>query len=323
MNSILKLDSLTKKYHNRAVVDNLSFDIMEGDLYGFLGPNGAGKTTTLSMLLGLIKPDFGTFRIFNKPEEQLKDIKKEIGALIEFPAFYDHLSAEKNLSLFLKFYDNLPKNHINDLLEIVDLTKFSKTKVGHFSQGMKQRLWIAQSMIGNPRFLILDEPTNGLDPEGNYDIWKVLKNFVNEKKSTILISSHLLNEIEEGCNKVCIISEGKKIASGYVSDLLRDITSGIEIIIENSETDKVLNFFKKFKNITIDKINKTSEGLYLTLSNNNDNDPAKINYDLNIAGFRVRSFHLLKKSLKEYFLDIITNSKERKQFNEKQKNIIR
>lgn len=312
MPQILTLNSLTKKYGKKTVVNNLSFEVEKGDLFGFLGPNGAGKTTTLSMLLGLVKPTSGTFNIFGYSNDNLYKIKNNIGALIESPAFYDYLTAEQNLNLFTKFYSNIPKNHVDELLELVDLQKVQGTKVGTFSQGMKQRLWIAQALIGYPELLILDEPTNGLDPEGTYDIWRVFKQLVKEKNITILISSHLLHEIEENCNKVCIIADGKKIECGFVLELLHNLASMIEIEIENCDEEKLNKIFSSHKEIVI-KEKRNDNGLTIIRINLLGTiSPSKINQELNFSGFSVKSFRTVKKTLKEYFLDIVANIKEGK-----------
>lgn len=306
----LKVDSLCKKYGRRFVVDNFSFEVEQGDLYGFLGPNGAGKTTTLSVLAGLIKPTSGRFEYFGKTAS-LKESKKDIGFVIESPSFYDYLTARQNLKLFLRFYDGIKKNHEMEIIETVGLSNFANVKVGTFSQGMKQRLWIGQALISNPKLLILDEPTNGLDPEGNYEVWSLLRKLVRERGATILISSHLLTEIEEGCNKACIISEGKKIASGSVAELLANQTGDIEIEIEKPDFDKIDAYFISHPEIDITS-KKRLENLYCLKISSKNIEAAKLNYELNSAGFSVRSFRLMKKTLKEYFLDITSNNDERK-----------
>jgi len=315
MNEILVLNSLTKRFGRKVAVDNLSFEVAEGDLFGFLGPNGAGKTTTLSMLTGLIKPTSGSFSIFNVTYANLHKIKKQIGVLIETPAFYDYLSAENNLKIFARLHPN--HFNIEELLEMVNLKEYMKMKVATFSHGMKQRLWLAQALLGNPKLLILDEPTNGLDPEGNRDIWQILNHLVREKKTTILISSHLLGEIEEWCNRVCIISEGKRIAYGSVSDLLQDLTHTIVIEIENCDEEKAENYFSSQKYLEIVDRKKSGDLSIYTINLKKGFPIAQINYQLNASGFSIRAFQLLRKTLREYFLEITASQREKDKNDEK------
>jgi ABC-type multidrug transport system ATPase subunit len=315
MSSILSLNSLTKKFGDKTAVDKLSFNVEQGDIFGFLGPNGAGKTTTLAMLLGIMKPSAGSFKIFDN-DGCPPHMKKKIGALIESPAFYEYLTAKENLTLIANFYDNLSGSYLYGILETVGIKYAADIKVGKFSQGMKQRLWVAQALIGDPELLILDEPTNDLDPEGTRDIWQILTDLSKNKKATILISSHLLDEIETNCNKVCIINEGKMAACGYVSDLLQKYSSSVMIEIENAGQDKLDVFFMSHPELLIiykTQLNKITS-LNIQLSPNSS--PANLNKELNSAGFEVRSFHLIKMTLREYFFEITSNSQERNKNNE-------
>ncbi len=211
MEFVVKTKDLTKRFGRENAVVGLDMDIRKGEIYGFLGPNGAGKTTTIRMLLGLMKPTFGEINIFQK------DLKKEriailrnVGSLVESPSYYPHLTAYENLEAIRKIL-GVPKPRIHDVLEIVRLTDVANKKVKGFSLGMKQRLGIAASLLNNPQLLILDEPTNGLDPSGIIEIRNLIKRLPSEYGMTVLISSHLLSEIDQMATTVGILSKGKMI----------------------------------------------------------------------------------------------------------------
>lgn len=209
MNYILRTNNLTKKYKNIAVVNNLNMNIEKGDIYGFLGQNGAGKTTTLKMIMGLAKPSKGEFELFGQNNFS-RDIYSKIGCMIENPGFYPHLTAEENLEIHKRMMGIENKNYITEALNIVglDLKGIKNKKVSKFSLGMKQRLGIARAVLHKPEFLILDEPTNGLDPLGIKSIREVLIDLNKKREITILISSHILGEVQQLASKICIIHKG-------------------------------------------------------------------------------------------------------------------
>jgi len=219
--SILSVKNLTKTFGKRKAVDNLSFDIVGGEIFGFLGPNGAGKSTAIKSMLSLIRPDNGDIEIFGKSIRKYRNAALHgVGALVERPDFYEYLSAYQNLSLLAKM-DKAPRNRIAEVLEIVGLTDRSEDKVKAFSQGMKQRLGIAQALLSNPKILILDEPTNGLDPRGMKEVRDLIRKLAQEG-ITILLSSHLLHEVEQICTTMAIINLGKLIKIGSVVELLNE-----------------------------------------------------------------------------------------------------
>jgi len=219
--SILSVKNLTKTFGKRKAVDNLSFDIVGGEIFGFLGPNGAGKSTAIKSMLSLIRPDNGDIEIFGKSIRKYRNAALHgVGALVERPDFYEYLSAYQNLSLLAKM-DKAPRNRIAEVLEIVGLTDRSEDKVKAFSQGMKQRLGIAQALLSNPKILILDEPTNGLDPRGMKEVRDLIRKLAKEG-ITILLSSHLLHEVEQICTTMAIINLGKLIKIGSVVELLNE-----------------------------------------------------------------------------------------------------
>ncbi len=235
---IIQTKDLTKKYRGRAAVDHLSLEIAKGDIYGFLGPNGAGKTTTIRMLLGLIQPTEGSIHIFGR--ELHKDklaILRRIGSLVEYPSYYGHLNAVDNLEAIRRIL-GAPKSRIDEVLEIVSLTSESRRPVKGYSLGMKQRLGIAASLLGSPDLLILDEPTNGLDPAGIHEIRELIKSMPAQYGITVLVSSHLLGEVEQMANRVGIIREGQMVFQDTIQNLRLQASHNMELVV--SEPDSAL-----------------------------------------------------------------------------------
>ncbi|MGN7381858.1 ABC transporter ATP-binding protein [Paenibacillus sp. SAFN-117] len=210
MTAVIKTIRLTKAYGDQIAVDNLQMNVNQGQIYGFLGQNGAGKTTTIRMLLGLIKPTQGQIEIFGENLlEKQRDILKRIGSIVEFSGFYENLTARENLLIHAKLKGVHKKNAVEEALEIAGLQAETKKRVGQFSLGMKQRLGIARAILHHPELLILDEPTNGLDPIGIKEIRRLIKSLAEERKITILISSHILTEVEQLADHIGIIHQGK------------------------------------------------------------------------------------------------------------------
>lgn len=221
MNPIIKVTSLSKQFKELKAVDELSFTVQEGDVYGFLGQNGAGKSTTIRMLLTLITPTSGTIELFGyNLTTHRKEILQQVGAVIERPDLYKYLTAFECLSIFatmsgLKF----SKAQLMEQLELVGLAQRAHSKVRTYSQGMKQRLGLAVALVHNPQLIVLDEPTNGLDPQGIADMRNLILMLSRERKKTILVSSHLLSEVEQIANRMLIIDKGKKLVEGSVNEL--------------------------------------------------------------------------------------------------------
>jgi ABC-type multidrug transport system ATPase subunit len=240
---MLHADNLHKKFEGFHALKGLSFQVNQGDIYGFLGPNGAGKSSSIRVILGLVKADSGTVSIDNQTiQHGQSDYLKKIGALIERPDFYENLSAEDNLKLMARLYGfSKPAERIGEVLSLVNLSDRAKDKVKAFSLGMKQRLGIAQAILHKPRLVILDEPSNGLDPEGQKDMLKIISAINTEMKSTILFSSHLLHEVEQIANRMVIINDGKSVLEGNVQELVSAQASSYFIGTENSE--KLISFF--------------------------------------------------------------------------------
>ncbi|MFL9839120.1 ABC transporter ATP-binding protein [Flavobacterium sp. ST-75] len=217
---IIRTEHLTFHYSkNRKALDNVSLNIPKGSIYGFLGPNGAGKSTTMRLLTGILPQQDKSIYLFNQPlNEQLPKAFDRVGSLVESPALYLHLSGYDNLKYIAKLR-NVPESRINEVLELVDLQRDAKRKAKAYSLGMKQRLAIAMALLDEPELLLLDEPVNGLDPNGIQDIRKLLVRLNKEKGVTIFVSSHLLAEIEKMCTHVGIISKGKIQFEGTMEEL--------------------------------------------------------------------------------------------------------
>lgn len=218
MNEIVKTDGLTKKYGEYLSVNNLNMTVKEGSIYGFLGPNGAGKSTTLKMLLGLVHPTKGEIDIFGKrvTDKNRISVLKNIGSLIESPSYYGHLSAKENLKICQTLMD-VPAANIDEVLKIVRLDKQKDKKVSAFSLGMKQRLGLASALLSFPRLLILDEPTNGLDPAGIHEMRELIRSLPQKYGMTVIVSSHLLSEIDQLADSIGIIANGKLMYEGTLS----------------------------------------------------------------------------------------------------------
>lgn len=241
---IVEVKNLVKNYGSFCAVIDVSFDVYQNDVFGFLGPNGAGKSTTIRTLLSLISPTSGTINLFGKSIiEDRNYILSKIGCIVEKPDFYKYLSAQKNLELFARISGKeIKKSKINELIDFVGLTGREKDKVSGFSHGMKQRLGIAQTLLHDPELIILDEPTTGLDPQGIIDIRKLILQLKNEKNKTVIISSHILSEIELIANRMIIINNGKTIVQGQVSELLN--SQEIIVLFKIDLIDKALSILK-------------------------------------------------------------------------------
>lgn len=239
MKTVVKTTSLTKQYHGKNVVSELDLCVPEGCIYGFLGPNGAGKSTTMKMILGLTKPTHGNITVLGRTVNQKNRIEllKNTGSLIESPAYYGHLSGRENLELIASL-KRVPEKQIDDVLRIVHLADQQQKKVNHYSLGMKQRLGLAASLLGYPKLLLLDEPTNGLDPTGIQEMRELVCSLPQKYGMTVLVSSHLLAEIDQMATHVGIINHGSLIFQDRLSVLHEHSHSRMKLLT----TDNVLAF---------------------------------------------------------------------------------
>jgi len=231
MEKVVEVKSLTKDFKEVIAVDDLSFSVKKGEVYGFLGQNGAGKSTTLRMLLTLIHPSSGSIKIFGKDLSTHRiEILRQVGAVIEKPDLYKYLTAEQNLSILARLSGiQFSKEKLVRQLEMVGLAERKNSRIKTFSQGMKQRLGIACALIHDPQLVILDEPTNGLDPQGIADIRNLILHLSKNEGRTVLVSSHLLSEIELIADSMLIIDKGKKVAEGTVDELLNPAQTLVQI----------------------------------------------------------------------------------------------
>ena len=219
MNEVVSAKNISKSYREIKAVDGMSFSVQKGDFFGFLGPNGAGKTTTIRMLAGVLTPDKGTILINNHDVNDKQNVSKVIGVLSESKGFYDWMNGEEYLRFFAELYEIANKEQIiSSLLEKVGLAERKHTAIGTYSRGMKQRLGLAKALVNAPEILFLDEPTLGLDPQGQEDIQQLLKK-LNKQGVTIFYSSHLLHEVSNLCSVIAVINEGKLVAKGTLKEL--------------------------------------------------------------------------------------------------------
>lgn len=228
--TILRTNELGKRYQKRWAVRDLALDVKRGEVFGFLGPNGAGKSTTIRMMLSLVRPTTGCVELFGmRLDTHRAEALRRVGGLVEQADFYLHLSARRNLEIVGALYGGVKKAAIDHALEVVGLVDRSSDKVKRFSHGMKQRLGIAQALLSNPELVLLDEPTTGLDPQGIVEVRDLIVSLARDHGITVLLSSHLLNEIEQSATSMAIINRGKLVVQGQVRDLLSTQRTMVEL----------------------------------------------------------------------------------------------
>lgn len=298
MREILSIQGLTKSYKNVRAIRNLDLQITEGQAYGILGPNGSGKTTTLSIVTGIIRQDSGSFLWFG--EVPLASQRRKIGSLIETPHFYPYLSLEKNLRIICDI-KGMPYKDISRVLETAQLAERKRSRFSTLSLGMKQRLGIAAALLGDPSVLVLDEPTNGLDPEGIAEVREIVLQQVQEGK-TLILASHILSEVEKICSHVAILKKGELLANGPVKELLAE-DEIIEISCDNNELLR-----QKLKDSRLVKELETENGL-LILTLNDKVSPAEVN--AYAFAHKLVIHHMLsrKRSLESQFLELVKEEK--------------
>ncbi|SEL37827.1 ABC-2 type transport system ATP-binding protein [Aquimarina amphilecti] len=297
METILTLKNLTKRFGSITAVNDLSFTIKKGNVYGILGPNGSGKSTTLGIVLNVVNRTSGDFTWFDGSTSTHEALKK-VGAIIERPNFYPYMTAAQNLKLVCQIKD-VPTDKIEEKLELVGLLDRKDSKFRTFSLGMKQRLAIASALLNDPEILILDEPTNGLDPQGIHQIREIIK-VIASQGTTILLASHLLDEVEKVCSHVVIIRKGVKLYSGPVDEMnashgFFELNSN-----QNSILKKWLSEQSTFGNI------KEEDGKLIAFLNN-ELDAESLNKQLYDAGITLTHLVKRKESLEEQFLQLTNN----------------
>lgn len=296
MSPIITVSNLTKDFKEVKAVDNLSFQVNEGEVYGFLGQNGAGKSTTIRMLLSLIEPTSGEIEIFGlNLKAHRKEILKQTGAMIERPDLYKYLTAFENMKLFARLSSvKLKDATIKDQLAKVGLADRANSKVKTYSQGMKQRLGLACALVHNPGLLILDEPSNGLDPQGIADMRKMIQHLSKVEGKTLVVSSHLLSEMEMVADSMLIINKGRKVVEGSVSALLNPEKTEVELITHSA------NALSFIQNSNWNQFLNQAVGERICLEIDKKSIPV-FNKELVENGIEVQSLRPLH-SLEEYFL---------------------
>ncbi|UPQ75800.1 MULTISPECIES: ABC transporter ATP-binding protein [Chryseobacterium] len=300
MEKILSVKNLTKKF-KRVVVNNISFDVEKGNVYGLLGPNGSGKSTTFGMLLSTINPTSGDWYWFGKKGTD-PDTLKKIGAIIEQPNFYPYLSAETNLKIVAEI-KGTPYNRVDEVLQTVGLLERKKDTFKTFSLGMKQRLAIASAMLNNPEVMILDEPTNGLDPEGIIQIREIISN-IAKQGITIIIASHLLDEIEKICSHVIVLKEGNSIYCGRVDEMTAN-NGYFELKADNNTLLlNALNSLGWFTSVNLD-----GDILKAQIRDDASISASALNQKLAEQGIFLSHLTKKKLSLESQFLELVKNTK--------------
>ena len=300
--AVIKVENISKNFGTLKAVDNLSFEVEAGQVFGFLGQNGSGKSTTIRMLLSLIHPSSGSIELFGKSiQKNRASILEKVGAIIERPDLYPYLSATEHLQLFAKVRkQKIEGSRIIDTLTQVGLAHRAQDKVQTFSLGMKQRLGIAIALVHNPSLIILDEPTNGLDPQGIADIRALIQHLAKEEGKTVFVSSHLLSEIEQVANQILIIHQGKKMVEGVTKELLDPEKRIVQIKTMDDAKALAIIVASNFSQYILSR----KEGIFLKLPTS---AIPMLNESLVQSGIAVLGIET-KNSLEDYFLQITSNA---------------
>ncbi|EDB3197117.1 ABC transporter ATP-binding protein [Listeria monocytogenes] len=289
----LQVTNLHKKIRKRKIIKGISFEVMPGEVFGFLGPNGAGKTTTIRMIVGLIKPTSGTILIGGKDiRKNFTEAMRGLGSIVENPEFYSFLTGQENLAYFARMDSSIKKERIQEVTELVGLEKRINDRVSTYSLGMRQRLGIAQALLSNPKLLILDEPTNGLDPSGIHEMRDFIRALARNEGISVLVSSHLLSEIELLCDRVAIMTDGTIIKTDQVAHLL---SSRAQLRWRVTPIEQAKAFLESVTEVEVD-------GEYLVTAMNEES--AEWNEQLVAKGIKVHEIDKRKPSLEDLFLEL-------------------
>lgn len=301
MKTVLKIDNVSKTMGKRKVIDNISFETYAGEVFGFLGPNGAGKTTTIKMVLGLLEMDEGKISICGwNIKKQFEKAMSNVGGIVENPETYNYLTGLQNLKQYKRMRKGISDERLWEVIRLVGLENRIKERVKKYSLGMKQRLGLAQAIMHKPKLLILDEPTNGLDPAGIREMRDILKKLAHEEGVSVLVSSHLLSEMELMCDRVGIITNGKIIGIKTTKELIEQATDNNKAIrFTVADIAKALEVIKSmdvpFENVTEDSFDLTA---------NDDKVAGMVNVKLIEAGVMVHGMKPLESSLEDIFIEI-------------------
>ncbi len=304
--AVLESFGLTKRFGYIQAVKDLSLTVNRGDIYGFLGPNGAGKTTSIRMMLGLIKPSSGSSRVFGHDiNRDFKRAISNVGSMVEGPAFYPYMNGRRNLRLLGRLSGGVSEKRIDEVLDMVGLIKRGDHRVKGYSQGMRQRLGIAMALLHKPRVLILDEPTNGLDPQGMREVRNLIRDIRDNDKTTVFLSSHLLGEMELICDRISIIFKGEIIKEGWMEELIGTGSDVAVVSVLPEEGRSCADFLQKHftagpELVRQGAIEFSRGGLQMYT----------VNKALMDAGFHVSSLTSRRRSLEEYFVELTGDSKD-------------
>ncbi len=293
---VLSISGLTKHFGKIKAVNDLQLEVLRGQVFGMLGPNGSGKTTTLGMLMGVVNPTHGEFKWFG--EDPTPQLRRKIGAVLEHPIFYPYLSGQKNLELNAMI-KQCPAENIPKVLDIVELTERRDDKYKTYSLGMKQRLAIASALLNDPTVLILDEPTNGLDPMGIAEIRQLILKIAQNGK-TIILASHLLDEVQKVCSHFCVLKRGHLVHSGPVNEVGR----GAETVEINAETENLDGLLTEFEGMS--SLSRENAHILVTLKEGYHSQ--HLNQFLFEKGIVANHLVTKKKSLEKMFLEILSES---------------
>lgn len=300
-NTVLELKNVSKSFGKRKVINDISLEVKEGEIYGFLGPNGSGKTTTIKMILRLIDLDSGTITVNGyDTKKQFEKAMECIGAIVENPDMYKYMTGLENLKLHARIR-NVDEKRIDEVLELVELKDRAKDKVGKYSLGMKQRLGLALTLLHKPKVLILDEPTNGLDPAGIKKLRDILKEIAHKEGVAVFVSSHILSEMQLMCDKVAVLDNGKIVKTEEITNTQEEAIEALEIRVKN--TEKAVQILKEKFEIDAKLENRNIE---ITVST--DRVPAVVK-ELAIADVEVKAVIPKEHTLEEIFFDATEGGK--------------
>ena len=300
LETLLKIDNLSKSFGKKKVIDDISFEVYGGEVFGFLGPNGAGKTTTIKMIMGFLSADEG--EIFINGINVKKNYEKAmacIGGIVENPEMYKDLKGITNLEMYARSHDGVTKERIREVVEIVGMQNRVNEKVKKYSLGMKQRLGVAQAILHKPKVLILDEPTNGLDPAGIKELRDIMKRLAHEENAAVFVSSHMLSEMELMCDRVAIINNGKILGVKPIKELLSEASGKSCYRFKTKQADRAAEILSKDK---ADRVKEKGQD-YIDVEAE-ENEAGEINSMLVTNGITVYEISRLKSSLEDAFINI-------------------
>lgn len=298
--TVVKIKNVKKQIGKKTIIDDLSFDVYSGEVFGFLGPNGAGKTTTIRMMLGLISITQGEIFINGHSiKDEFEEAINDVGGIVENPDMYKYLTAYQNLVHYARMYEGISKERIDEVIKIVGLENRINDKIKTYSLGMRQRLGLAQALLNHPSLIVLDEPTNGLDPAGIHDLRSYLQKIAHEENVAVMVSSHLLSEMELMCDRVAIIQNGKLVRIQTLNELIDNAADTTNIIINAQPKAKVVECLKKLDK----KYNPVVKGEEIEISADWDDIP-NIVKKLVENDIQIYEVHKAVASLEEKFLEM-------------------